>query len=360
MYVEASSPFEAVLESGSSGLVGTIEVKIMDNDGVNVVGPSPANITEDGTSGIYIWNAPAAPGTLGQYTIVWSLDGTFNDDTVAVEDLVVVAASAGALPPIPAPAEGGLPSGPCSAWTTNEAVATCCGLEDPDILDAQVAAASELLYEASGRRFSGLCQRTVRPCRSDDCGCGYQVLSRGHLVGWTGDCWGGYHCGCRADSRVKLAGQVRAIVEVMIDGVVVDPSEYFVREQTYLVRKNGARWPSCQSTDVDDDAAGAFAVTYTYGQTPPVVGQQAARELACEIYKACIGSEDCRLPTGATRITRSGITIERQFFSVDADGVWRTGLPLVDLFLNRYNPHGLPRRATFWSASSRVRYARPS
>lgn len=364
MYVEQSQPFEAVYAQGEDGLVGTLEVAILDNDGNVVTGPTTTNITEaivDGTPiGVYTWNAPAAPAALGQYSIVWSPDGTWDAETTSTPDeLVVVDASAGGvLPPIPGPAEGGMATGPCSAWTTTTAVAACCGaVEDETVYEDAVAAASEVLYEASGRRFVGLCQQTVRPCRSDTM-CGVQVLSRGHVIGWSGGNWDGYDCGCSPLSRVKLAGQVRAIVEVKIDGVVVDPDTYRIDEEMWLVRKNDARWPSCQALSYDDTEAGTFSVTYTYGQSPPVMGQQAARELACEIYRACNNDEACRLPTGVTRITRSGITIERTFMGRDSDGVWRTGLPLVDLFLNRYNPSGIPRRAVFWSASSRGRYAR--
>ena len=35
-----------------------------------------------------------------------------------------------------------------------------------------------------------------------------------------------------------------------------------------------------------------------------------AAQLACEIYKACVG-QDCALPSGITRIARQGIVIEK-------------------------------------------------
>ena len=181
MYVESSTAFEAVYESGVTGQVGTVEVKVIDNDGVTTIGPTTLNITEDGVSGIYIWNAPAAPGPLGQYTIVWSLDGSFNDDTVSVEDLVVVAAGAGALPPIPPPDDGGPALGPCSAWTTYEDVADCCSVEfgsDPIVFEDAANAASQALYELSGRQFAGLCSRSVRPY-CEGCGCGCHMVSSG-------------------------------------------------------------------------------------------------------------------------------------------------------------------------------------
>lgn len=90
----------------------------------------------------------------------------------------------------------------------------------------------------------------------------------------------------------------------------------------------------------------------------------AAAQLACEIYKACadVTSGDCVLPKGVTRVTRQGVTIEKLAFTSwgyigknnrgFAPG-WRTGLPLVDAFLNAYARSGLVRRPVFWSPGKR-------
>jgi hypothetical protein len=81
----------------------------------------------------------------------------------------------------------------------------------------------------SGRQFSGLCERTVRP-PCDSCYCGYQILSRGYVIGpWDY----GYPLLSYCDqcliscspSMVKLAGYpVREITQVKIDGDVVASS----------------------------------------------------------------------------------------------------------------------------------------
>ncbi len=118
-------------------------------------------------------------------------------------------------------------------------------------------------------------------------------------------------------------------------------------------------WPRCQNLDLPDTEVGTFSVTYEYGVEPPLIGLEAAKQLACQIYLGCTGSDQCQLPTGATRVTRQGVTIERQFFSRDPKtGAWRTGLPLVDLFLNTVNPGGLRRRPAVWTPDG-PRYARP-
>jgi hypothetical protein len=362
--VTAGLPFEAVLESGVSGYVPGIELAIIDNLGTVVTAASGIGITEqviDGApTGVYLVTK-TAPIDPGQYTLVWSNDGSFDPDTVSVEGLNVYAAGV-TLPPIGVPAAGAY-SGPCSLWVDVDQIAACCemptGMDEFELiaqLTNAATVASELLFWAEGRRHAGACQRIARPCQTG-CSCGYQVLSRGHLVGWDGNCWGDYNCGCTAVSAVKLAGSVREILEVTIDGVVVDPAEYFVDERRWLVRK-AARWPACQARDLDPDQPGTFAVTYIYGKNPPASGTRAARQLACELFKSCTGSEDCNLPTGVMRVTRQNVTFERSFLSRDEKGIWRSGLGEVDLYLNTINPHGLVRRPTFWSPSRRARYAR--
>jgi len=373
LYVGSAQPFEAVFESGQTGLVGTVEVAVIDNDGVTVIGPTTADITENIIGGIptgvYTWNAPAAPGTLGQYSVTWSPDGLWDPISVSIEDLVVLTAEPGPPPLIPPPDDGGLGIGPCTAWTTSDDVLLCCGVDvgtDTSVFDDYVIAASQTLFELSGRLFSGLCTKTARPCRTD-CGCGLQVLSRGHVVGpwdwgWAGSYWtcgDDDPCGCQPLSRVLLSGYpVREITDVKIDGVAIDPATYRLDNHRWLTRvRNPAdpttvlAWPSCQALDLDDTQNGTFSVTYTYGQNPPMLAVQAAIELACEVYKSCNGSAECALPGGATRITRQGITIERSVFTrwASIDGLWRTGLTRVDAFLNAYNQRGMTRRPVTWS-----------
>lgn len=362
--VDPSEAFEAVYESGTPGLVGALEVAIHDNQSTVVYGPTALQISElivGGTpTGTYRANL-VAPAAEGQYTINWSNDGSFDPQAGSgVEDLIVADTTL-TLPSLGPDVAGGVL---CSAWTTVEALSDCCSAvigSDTSLAEAAIVAASEILYEASGRQWVGICERTVRPCDpSGLCACGTQVLSRGHLVGWSDSCWSGGGCGCMPVSQVKLAGHVREISEVKIDGVVIDPSGYFVERGRYLIRRSPDRWPSCQTMDLPDTEPGTFSVTYSYGKAPPVAGQLAAAALACETIQACTPGVECALPQGVTRVTRQGITYERTFFVRNRDGVWATGIGAVDIFLNAFNSNGLRRRAVFWSPSSRGRYARPS
>jgi hypothetical protein len=148
---------------------------------------------------------------------------------------------------------------------------------------------------------------------------------------------------------VKLAGYpVRAISEVLIDGVVIAAENYRLDQNKWLVYMNDSEgnaqfWPSCQNLARDLTEEGTFAVTYTYGADPPEAGLLAAAELACQIAAASAGQE-CALPAGTTRVTRQGITVE-----VERIKAILTRLPLTNLFLQTYNPQGLRRRSSIWS-----------
>lgn len=358
--VVSSEIYEICFDSGITGLVGTVSVMLIDNDGGEAVAASTAGIVESPAgSGIYCANR-TAPAATGHYSAIWSSDGTYDPPSVGIED-VFVYASVASLPSLPSPVGGGSALGPCSAWTTSELVGLCCSVETTDdlIFDDAVVQASELLFELSGRLFAGECEKTVVACEDSSCMCGIQVLSRGYVVG-ASDMYGNWAWPCGCPSRVKLSGYpVREIGEVKIGGIVLDPSEYELRDSRYLVRLGGENWPSCDvicRNETEDENT----ITYTYGQNPSSLGQQAAAQLACEIYKGCTGGV-CALPTGTTRITRQGITIERLAFATWAfrDGTWRTGIPLVDAFLGAYARYGGSRRPSVWSASSRLRYARP-
>lgn len=382
-----------------AGYVQGVPIKITDTFSVSGVATDPSTVVytilgPDGTATIYTW-----PGDIeithlatGQFSLSLSppaLPGVYSYDVDATG--TVVASRSGSFTVLPnAAVESDVEwavQGPCAPWVSSNDVWNCCGQPTETVngiecavdFTAEALAATQALWELSGRLYSGLCEQTVRPC--GQMVCGFQMLSRGYIVGpwdygpsfsigWTGGYWGydNYHaCGCNPLDVVLLPGYpVRDIVEVKIDGAVVDPDTYRLDNRRKLVRMRDPAdpstqlfWPSCQLLDLNDDQPGTFSVTYRYGMDPPMLGQEAAMELACELHKACSNSIECNLPGGATRIVRQGVTIERSVFTRwgQIQGVWRTGLTRVDAFLNSFNRTGMTRRPVTWSPDA-LKYAK--
>lgn len=243
---------------------------------------------------------------------------------------------------------------PCTPWTPTFCIDL--GSLDPAVQAATglgVSIASDLLWSLSGRRY-GVCEATIRPCRRacwPDRGWGWW----NNTTGWGGWPWpvnlgGGIwvNCGCSACGdtcscsplqEVVLPYPVVDITEIMIDGVVVDPSAYVVYDHRIVVRVDGGSWPLCNDLDVTE-GVGAWHISATYGVSVPPSGALAVGQLAIEIAKDCAG-QACALPRNVTSITRQGVS---QTFT-NPRGQLVFGLALVDVFLYAHNPAGVSARA---------------
>lgn len=206
---------------------------------------------------------------------------------------------------------------------------------DDDLLDLARLSAQSVLWGMTGRRY-GLCETVqefrppcdspcVRPYRRDfGPGVEYALGQDAH------DC-----CALHLPSK-----PVREVVEVRVDGELLDESEY--RLERDVLRRLGSCWP-CD----DDCSEPPVQVTYVWGIDVPPLGQLALGELACEILNGLRGL-DCRLPSNAISVTRQGITVDLG----DAETLYdqfRVGLPLVDMFINQANPNRLRMPSTVHS-----------
>lgn len=95
MNVQPSASFTDELRTGTTGLVGTISVGIYQGDTV-ITALHTTSINEIGTTGVYVATL-TAPSTAGQYTIIWSLDGSLDPAQLLIDDLTVTA-TVGAAP----------------------------------------------------------------------------------------------------------------------------------------------------------------------------------------------------------------------------------------------------------------------
>lgn len=238
---------------------------------------------------------------------------------------------------------------PCG-WTLQP-----CGplpAEDDPAYEAITSAAADVLWALSGRRF-GCCERTVRPCRRS---CAEQAHGWPHAYldagSWVNaSCMAcGSECGCSLISELFLPGPVCSIVDVVVDGVSVTGAAR-VDDQTWLVRTDGGRWPTCQDMAAPLGDPGTFSVTYTVGTPLPPAGQRAFGEMSSELWKACGGDDSCCLPKRVQSVVRRGISfamLDHMEFLKDG----RTGLYFTDLWLASVNPLSRPEAARVISPDS--------
>jgi hypothetical protein len=203
------------------------------------------------------------------------------------------------------------------------------------------------------------CPITVRPCRA---GCAAPgtwmtapVLWSGNFAGvrpgvygfapyigpsgaWINGCGcRAAECGCSALSEVVLPAYAGQIVEVWLNGEVLDPTAYRVDNGNRLVRTDGGSWPACQNLAQDAHGDEAFSVRYYTGFAPDNTILWAAGRLATDFFLAC-QSKDCSLPAAAINVARTGISYEIE------SGLFpggKTNIPEVDAIIGLLNPYGL-------------------
>lgn len=126
-------------------------------------------------------------------------------------------------------------NGPCGPWIDCNQLRTCCSVDVADEeLELAIQVASEWLWACSGRRYGGICERTIRPacknCCSGECKCSGP---------------------CDLDDRtICLPGPVAGIKHIFINGEEVPPSDYFCTGYRNVIRCSEP-WPSCNDICAD-------------------------------------------------------------------------------------------------------------
>ena len=147
------------------------------------------------------------------------------------------------------------------------------------------------------------------------------------------------YCSCAGVNGVLLTAPVGDILEVKVDGVVLDPDSYHVEDGERLIRHGiGAAWPACGGKD--------FTVTYLNAHKVDAMGAYAGGVLAFEFLKAITAAKNCRLSARATAVSRQGINMELAP-GMFPDGT--TGLEEVDVYLRLWNPDGLKHAPAVYS-----------
>jgi hypothetical protein len=234
------------------------------------------------------------------------------------------------------------------------------GIEDISLAFA-IAAATDLLYVLSGRQFrSG--RSLIRPTPIDSAYGAQSYLYPYSSMSGYGAAWGfaagwawsaglgmGWGWGSQDSSEVVLQGPVQRINQVMVDGAVLDPSEYTLYDKRRLVRnvdstgQTSGAWPLYQQLALPLTESGTWSIDYDWGKVPPPAGKAACIELALEVARSLSGTDTTRLPARVLSIATEGMNVAVG----DALAYVReslTGIPIVDLFLQAYNRAGLRRR----------------
>lgn len=241
-------------------------------------------------------------------------------------------------------------SPPCN-WVLDMDTCGTWGDYETEVQDAAKQAAMTILWAATGRRY-GLCEVTVRPY-----GIGAYGACAGSL-GWIADGVDGWlpysYVGGAYRSltpfqpprcEIWLPGRVDSVLEVMQDGVIVDPGSYRVDDWTWLVRTDGGCWPT--TVDMGSDAD-VFQVTYMNGTPVPRALLDAAATLACEWAKGIVGDKSCRLPARVSAITRQGVSMT----ALDTDSLAKrgfVGIQEVDMVIYALNPKGIDAAARVYT-----------
>ena len=222
-------------------------------------------------------------------------------------------------------------------------------LEDPAHPSAAdvVEAATQVLWELSGKRYSGLrtVTETYAQLRPHEVPIDRPtpVLREGRIYnevgGACGVCMGCTHL-------VKLRGAPAIELETVRTPTKTIPLRDVALLDYSWVSLSGASlgcWGTCED----------LTITYSYGAKPPALARLAVTELANQFIWYLTDDQRCTLPARVINsVSRQGISwtlLDPQDFLQDG----RTGLYQVDLFLKAVNPEKRRMRARVFSPDLR-------
>lgn len=254
----------------------------------------------------------------------------------------------------------------CTPWMEPDELTLCKPdtFATPEDAALVLAGANDLLYVASARQFPGVCSDTIRPAstnlpgiagmsvgawpRTSDGGTwapfgGVDLLPEATFGGVGGVRGDSVLSGFRVASTVRLPGNpIIEVTDVQIGDVhLTHGVDFFIVDDTWLIRANGLSWPWTERMD-RADTQDLWAIEYTFGTPPPSAGIIALNSLTCELGLAFKKDTACRLPKRLQSITREGMTavILDPFSFLDKG---RFGVYEIDSFIAAVNPDGLDR-----------------
>lgn len=230
-----------------------------------------------------------------------------------------------------------MPQFACQPFVTADDVrnATCgCEIiEDDEIIESWIDMASDIIYVLTGGQITGVCTKTVRPVANCDLPC-FSPRRRDMDYGMDRYAlYGGL-------IPVSLRGPNTQIMQVKLDGEVMNPMNYAVVNGRHLIRRDDKRWPLGNDLTEDDDQEGTWSITFRFGREPDLLTVQATLELACELAKADQGRSNV-FPPGVIAASVQGASVVVQD-AVDQAANGQPGdasFPTVARLLAIYPPH---------------------
>lgn len=211
--------------------------------------------------------------------------------------------------------------------TVNDTVAPL----DP-IAPWAVSTASWILYHLTGKKYEGL--QTITEFYSQD---SYLFNQYGAKV-IDGQM---YNLPVKSSSEGLINLRLRnspviSVTSVKLRGQLIPTTDYQLRNNAYLVRKNKTPWIL--------DPINELEITYTYGNPPPIAGKMAAIRLANEFIWNELDDERCSLPERiSSSVSRQGVdyTILDPMEFLDKG---KLGIPTIDFFIATANPSRAKRK----------------
>lgn len=206
--------------------------------------------------------------------------------------------------------------------------------------DEAIRTASLVLYKLTGEKYPGISSSTdaITSTSYTNMMTTPQVVS-GKMYNLPRASMGGQR---ELNLRQK---PVLSVQSVYANGILLDPSQYSLRNNAYIVRTAPNLWALSPTSEI--------VVTYTHGSRPPVAGKAAATRLANEIILWYHGDGRCALPERITSVARQGVSYTI-LEPMDFIGQGKTGIYSVDSFIAAVNPDKQRKKPAIFHPGTRI------
>jgi hypothetical protein len=206
--------------------------------------------------------------------------------------------------------------------------------------DEAIQTASTVLYKLTGEKYPGISTSTdaITSTAYTNAMTSPQVIG-GNMYNLPRATMGGQR---ELNLRQK---PVLSVASVHVNGVLLDPSQYSLRNNAYIVRTAPNLWILSPTSEI--------IVTYKHGARPPVAGKAAATRLANEIILWYLGDNRCALPERITSVARQGVSytiLDPQDFISQG----KTGIYSVDSFIAAVNPDKQRKKPAIFHPGTRI------